>query len=371
MIIKEIVLAIEPALRKLEDILYWKDRLKTVGVLVICHFLFWLFQTYNIRTYFTISAICLGFHLLDAYRTKKRREIIRQQHKQASNLSSIGRYILIIHMNSVRLWDQLVRLKQKNRIRYILLSFVFWSATAVIGIKIRGFYLSYFMFWVIFLIPAIIHYEIPKKLLNKALPFLEQLDQSMKYERRSILNKDDLLVDVMLPPTQIDDEEEDEYIKSLTESDNLKEKYMKAFENVDEEDEINDDDEEEDDNDGDHNGEDLSSSESYDNEPRQSKPNPKSRSKSFLFSQIDDDEINSSLLPVDEMPSVLSDDSHLQSFLPDIDSLNGNRAVRPRRVKNRPSIFNYYAPEISKDINQQDIDETFDFLDEELKKYKK
>lgn len=95
MMIKEIVLAIEPALRKIEDILYWKNRVKTAGVLVICHFLFWLFQTYNIRTYFTISAICLAFHLLDAYRAKKRREIIRQQNKQASS-NSIRLSVLLI-----------------------------------------------------------------------------------------------------------------------------------------------------------------------------------------------------------------------------------------------------------------------------------
>lgn len=222
------------------------------------------------------------------------------------------------------------------------------------------------MFWVVFLVPAIIHYEVPKKILNKALPLLEQLDQSMKYERRSILNKEELLVDVMLPPTQMDDEEEDEYINSLTESDNMKEKYMKAFENLDEEDEINEEDDEEE-----QNGETQSSSEEYENEPRQSKPNQKSN-RTSMFSQMDDDELISSLLPTDEMPSVLSDDSHLQSFLPDIDSSNGNRAVRARRVKNRPSIFNYYAPEVSKlDKNQQDIDETFDFLDEELNKYKK
>ena len=227
------------------------------------------------------------------------------------------------------------------------------------------------MFWVVFLVPAIIHYEIPKKILNKALPLLEQLDQSMKYERRSILNKDELLVDVMLPPTQMDDEEEDEYIKSLTESDNMKEKYMKAFENVDEEDEINEEDEEEEIGEEEQNDEDLSSIEEYENEPRQSKPIKKSN-RTSMFSQMDDDDLSSSLLPSDEMPSVLNDDSHLQPFLPDIDSSNGNRALRPRRVKNRPSIFNYYAPEMSKlDKNQQDIDETFDFLDEELNKYKK
>lgn len=57
----------------------------------------------------------------------------------------------------------------------------------IIGIKIKGFYLAYFTFWILFFIPAIIHYNVPSKLLSKAVPVLEQLDRSMEYERRSIL----------------------------------------------------------------------------------------------------------------------------------------------------------------------------------------
>jgi hypothetical protein len=84
---------------------------------------------------------------------------------------------------------------------------------AVIGCKIRGLYLSYAVFWLVFFLPPILHYELPKKALRKCLPLLEQLDQSMKYERRSVLDKNDLLVDVRLPKMGIDDDEqEDEYL---------------------------------------------------------------------------------------------------------------------------------------------------------------
>lgn len=46
--------------------------------------------------------------------------------------------------------------------------------------------------------------------------FQEQLDHSMKYERRSVLDKSELLVDVRLPKLGIDDDEqEEEYLKSF------------------------------------------------------------------------------------------------------------------------------------------------------------
>lgn len=49
-----------------------------------------------------------------------------------------------------------------------------------------------------------------------------------------------------------------------------------------------------------------------------------------------------------------------------------NKVLKNRRVKARPSLLDYYAdPDQSNKIshNEGDIDETFDFLDEELDKY--
>ena len=78
-VVKEIVLAIDPELRKVEDVLLWKNKLKTCGIFTFCHFLFWLFQNFNIRTFCVISCVALFLHLLDAYRTKRRKEIIKIQ----------------------------------------------------------------------------------------------------------------------------------------------------------------------------------------------------------------------------------------------------------------------------------------------------
>ena len=84
MIIDEMVLAIDPALHKVEEILLWQNKFKTGAVFTFFHFLFWLFQNFNIRTYCTISCVLLVLHLLDAYRTKKRREILRLQQSSKS-----------------------------------------------------------------------------------------------------------------------------------------------------------------------------------------------------------------------------------------------------------------------------------------------
>ncbi len=78
------------------------------------------------------------------------------------------------------------------------------------------------------------------------MPLLEQLDQSMKYERRSVLDKSQLLVDVKLPNLdELDDQQEDEYLSSfkLDDLDKMKSKQRRVYENLQDDE---DDDEEED-----------------------------------------------------------------------------------------------------------------------------
>jgi hypothetical protein len=346
---------------------------------------------------------------------------------------------------------------------------------AVIGIKIRGFYLSYFLFWVIFFVPALLHYDIPRKLLNKALPLLEQLDHSMKYERRSILDKRDLLVNVTIPPNDEIDRQENEYLemfklneskKKRREFDNKsgdEEEEDESIENEEEyeEEELEEEEEEEEEQrqqQQQSENENDDSSASYDDRfkrPNKSKPKAKS-SKNKMPSHLyedDDDELNS-LLPDEPFPSIHEvvddilksnnntiekstqqtqnatanvndevDEEFLfkdENFLKNISS--GDKAMR-KRVKNRPSLLDYYenrdtkyvdlntksttsvgetdaaaartnnnwkyaSPSLSlyasSNVNQnliplnrrnfytennENIDETFDFLDEELNKY--
>lgn len=252
--VKEVLLAIDPAMRHIEEILLWKNKFKTGAVFTTFHFLFWLLQTFNIRTYCTLAFLCLCLHLLDAYRVKRRRQLIKMHHASptkdlSETLSSLGHYILYVHVKLQFIWKRLRKLKQKNRLQYFLLMLTFWTLMTILGVKVRGFFLSYLLFWFLFFVPAILHYNLARKLLNKALPFLEQLDHSMKYERRSVLDKSELLVDVKLPNQQeLDaDADEDEYFKSFRLDDikNMKEKQRRVYENLDDDDDDEDEDEDE------------------------------------------------------------------------------------------------------------------------------
>ena len=273
----------------------------------------------------------------------------------------------------------------------------------VIGFKIKGFYLSYVLFWIVFFVPAIIHYDILRKLLRKAMPLLEQLDHSMKYERRSVLDKSELLVDVKLPTNDDMDDQEDEYLDSfkLEDLDKMKSKQRRVFENLQDDE---DDDEEELDMtemdslndasgaDGSSGGNkspiggfdyDIDDDDQHQNQQRVESAAtvsrvylnvPNQRTTKNINITSDFDEI-SSYLPNESLPNIddLLDNTN-NSYLFNIDS--GDKVIRQRRVKNRPSLLNYYGdanisnniPSSKKSMNEQDIDETFDFLDEELNK---
>lgn len=418
-------MAIDPALRKIEQVLLWKNKLNTCAIFTFCHFLFWIFQNFNIRTYCIISSVCLTLHILDAYRAKKRREIYLLRQAQSNiidNVSALGRYIIVVcdYVRLVR--SKLSKLKQRNRLQYFLLLLLFWSMSAVIGVKIRGVYLVYLSFWMVFFVPPVLYYDVPRKMLCKALPLLEQLDHSMKYQRRSMLDKRELLVDVKIPHNDLIDEEiENEYLQSFKLSDlnELKEKDRKVFENLqDDEDDDEDDDVQQhmDDRHLDSETEesipsqrqqqqlvdDESSDELYDRRIQHQKDRrqaQKSSSSSYSGSQhrqarllqddteTDEDGLNS-FLPDDSLPNI---SDVVNDYYPsavnrkskqDIEAeeeearrryghmapASGADRVLRKRPKNRPSLLDYYdqqgSPKSSRRLNDRDIDETFDFLDE-------
>jgi hypothetical protein len=270
---------------------------------------------------------------------------------------------------------------------------LFWSMTTIVGIKIKGIYLSYCLFWIVFFVPAIIHYELPKKLLRKMLPLLEQLDHSMKYERRSILDKSELLVDVKLPTSELnDEEEEDQYLESFKLDENQRILFERLGENADEEDT---DGEEEDL--VDQNNIDVEFDDQEEIEQKQQTKQKSQNKQSHRINEVDYSDEDDSMLPDDTMPS-------LSEVLDSTQIESGDRAIRAsnRKSKNRPSVLKYYENYFgnnnynnsdnsslsnNESINStspttrfrkpnsyyqnepHDIDETFDFLDEELKKY--
>ena len=255
---------------------------------------------------------------------------------------------------------------------------IFWSICCALGVKVRGFYLSYLFFWMIFSVPAIIYYELAWKLVSRALPILEQLDRSMKYERRSILDKNELLVDVKLNDNEMYEEEESEYLESfeLGDLDKMRESQRRALENLE--------DEEYEEEEEDLLGEEVVSETQeieYEYEPSKDSytKNVKKSvtvTKNTFDLDLDKEEEDelSSMLPDETLPSF--SEINDSSYSRDINNYYGNERVMRRKPKNRPSIMEYYGERMQSEVKEarkakvvEDIDETFDFLDEELNKY--
>ncbi len=296
----------------------------------------------------------------------------------------------------------------------------FWSMTAIIGANIRGFYLVYLFFWLIFIVPAIVHFDIPKKLLSRALPLLEQLDHSMKYERRSVLDKSELLVDVKHSNRDDNDEaEEDEYLRSFQLGD-LKKKHRRIFDNLEDEESLysehtedgeRTEDEEDEIDDEEEVIEEVYEVQTYRSLENGKRSEPESRlifqksSKTAEAPVIDTkivktsninfdffDPNNDSLLPDEFLPNVnmsgltnsfLNTTNEETSFDYSFSGGGGGRGksgdnmkvIKGKRVRARPSLLDYYGgnnagyEKKTTPQNDRDIDETFDFLDEELQKY--
>lgn len=77
--VKEIVLVIDPALHKIEEILLWRTKWKTAVVFSFAHLVFWLYTISNIRTYCILFSALLLLHLIDGYRQKKKRQLVKSR----------------------------------------------------------------------------------------------------------------------------------------------------------------------------------------------------------------------------------------------------------------------------------------------------
>lgn len=303
------------------------------------------------------------------------------------------------------------------------------------------------------------------------LPLLQQLDHSMKYERRSVLDKKELLVDVKLPKPEYeedDDEQDEEYINSFK----LNEKNRRVLENLDDEEDEDDEDIEEEinndylaDSDQMFDKNELEDEESEEEEEiihesieyqepigggeskikttivtRHQQVNIKAnRPASYDLEEDDDDDELNSLLPDESLPHINFDEdttfqTEKKSKLKSKEQQEERNVIK-RKPKNRPGLMDYFGDAINfknsetenneepkyastsmsyfggtndpsnnqiftltkkkyiqtesasslsnknnlisnqfyvrknQQSEHQDIDETFDFLDEELKKY--
>lgn len=182
----------------------------------------------------------------------------------------------------------------------------------------------------------------------------------MKYERRSILDKSELLVDVKLPKSIDDDEQEDEYLNSfkLDDLENMKKNQRRAFENLEDEDdeddleeeEIHDEEEELEVEENDLDTEEMEEGE----ENIYPRNNQRYRSHRAAPANLDTSDNDDSLLPDESLPNITDvydfssknayNDRNDDDYTIDTDSqiISGNKVVR-RKGKNRPSLMDYYA----------------------------
>jgi len=326
--------------------------------------------------------------------------------------SIIGKYVINGYDKGTSLLQRCSRLKKENPLKYFIVMSVFFTIAAAIGIKVKGFYLMYLLFWIVFFIPAIIHYDMPRRLLNRLVPILYQLDRSMKYERRSIIDKKELLVDVKLPSTDADNDEiEDELLESFKPNELKSHRKLKGALDEEEEDEFlvntessteensegEEEEEEVEDEDTDERHSDIDEEDEeihYDEkiiEYRVKKP-VGAASASFASDY-------GSLMPNDETIPDISQIDVTQDY--EEEAILVGDKVKMKKYKIRPSVFNAFANSsefstispstsssqqpsfaqsliantasalantIAQNYKEKDIDDSFDFLEEELKK---
>ena len=169
---EDLILALEPAFHRLEKFLLWKNRYASILVFAIGHAIFYAIARAGLRPFCAMAIVLFLFHLLDCFRRK--RSIGEEE-----NLSELTRLILQSYRHLCQTGEKLQNIKSINRRKYSFILIVISIFLALLGRKIHGFYISYFLMLILFTLPAIKYHRLLPKLLKRLAPVLEQLDQSM------------------------------------------------------------------------------------------------------------------------------------------------------------------------------------------------
>jgi len=134
----------------------------------------------------------------------------KRLNNEEKNLSELTKFVLNSYRNLCQTQEKLQTIKTENRMKYSLIIIMICLIFAYIGIKINGFYVSYLVMLILFTLPAIVYHKLIQKLLKRLAPILEQLDESMEYKRRTLIDRKDLLVKIKTPGlNEFDDDDED------------------------------------------------------------------------------------------------------------------------------------------------------------------
>ncbi|CAF0769259.1 unnamed protein product [Rotaria sp. Silwood1] len=207
---EDIIVSLEPAFHRVERFMLWHNRYASLLAFFIGHCIFYAIARAGLRPFCAIMLVVLIFHILDCL--KKKRSHLLANGEQ--NLCELTQLVLRSYRHMCETHEKLNTLKTENRVKYSILIIIICLILAYIGVKISGFYVCYITMLILFTLPAVVYHKLMPKLLQRLAPVLEQLDQSMEYKRRSLLDRKDLLVKIDKSGS-IDDDDDDEDVRRL------------------------------------------------------------------------------------------------------------------------------------------------------------
>ncbi|CAF3430519.1 unnamed protein product [Rotaria socialis] len=218
---EDIILSLGSTFHRIEKFILWHNRYTSLLVFTIGHGIFYAIARAGLKPYCAITLVVFIFHVLDCIKKKR----VCDEEK---NLSELTKLILRSYRYVCNTHEKLNIIKSENRAKYSIIIIIVCLILSYIGMKINGYYLSYLVMLILFTLPAIIYHKLITKLLKRLAPILEQLDQSMAYQRRTLIDRKDLLVKIQTPGLNEDDEDdEDEDISKLKQQQQQQEKIRK------------------------------------------------------------------------------------------------------------------------------------------------
>ncbi|CAF0781390.1 unnamed protein product [Rotaria sordida] len=241
---EDIIVSLEPAFHRVERFMLWHNRYASLLAFFLGHCIFYAIARAGLRPFCAMTLVVLIFHILDCL--KKKRSYSSDNGEQ--NLCELTKLVLRSYRHLCETHEKLNTLKTENRVKYSILIIVICLILAYIGVKINGFYVSYITMLILFTLPAIVYHKLIPKLLQRLAPVLEQLDQSMEYKRRSIIDRKDLLVKIDKSGSINDDDDDDDVRRLKQQRDLLRQEQIEMKHEplnlTDDEDEDEDEDEE-------------------------------------------------------------------------------------------------------------------------------
>lgn len=172
---EDIILSLEPAFYRVERYILWQNGYKSFLAFLFGNGLFYAIARAGLRPFCALFVVLFGFHILDSLKQRRSQPLPNDENQYCE----LTKLILRSYRQVCQTHEQLLTLKNENRLKYSLLIMIVCAILAIVGLKFSGYYISYFIMLVLFTLPGIIYHKLIPKLLKRVAPVLEQFDRSM------------------------------------------------------------------------------------------------------------------------------------------------------------------------------------------------